>query len=394
MDKSEQVDRETLYREVWTDPVTVVAERYGLSDVGLAKLCKRLQIPLPRRGYWAKLKAGKKTAKAPLPTLDPKIAPRVTLSKPSDSEIQAKRVAKENACASRRKAGDIEVPSELDSPHPLVRAAARSLKRRDGWSNVKGLRSSPEEVLDIEVTRASLDRALLLADTLIKVLVKQDVATTVDAGSKATFFDVQGTRVRFAITEYVSRSAHQVTPSEQRARERYWKRSLLGDRTTDYPTIPQYDYHPTGLLTITLGQWPSRNFRDTDRSRLEDRLGQVVAGLVSLAAEIKFKEEEKARREEQYRQAEERRQLLEARFKREEADFKNLEAEAASWERATSLRRYIEAVEQRALANYGLTAELVEWIAWARAKADWLDPLIDVCDPILDAPLPKRASFW
>jgi len=33
---SQNVGRETLYEEVWADPVTVVAKRYGLPDVGLA----------------------------------------------------------------------------------------------------------------------------------------------------------------------------------------------------------------------------------------------------------------------------------------------------------------------------------------------------------------------
>lgn len=61
----QKVERETLYEEVWSDPVTVVAARYGLSDVGLAKICKRLHIPLPRRGYWAKLKAGQMNTGSP-----------------------------------------------------------------------------------------------------------------------------------------------------------------------------------------------------------------------------------------------------------------------------------------------------------------------------------------
>jgi hypothetical protein len=63
------VSREALYEEVWTDAVTVVAPRYGLSDVGLVKICKKLGIPVPPRGYWAKLKAGRPTRKVPLPAL-------------------------------------------------------------------------------------------------------------------------------------------------------------------------------------------------------------------------------------------------------------------------------------------------------------------------------------
>jgi hypothetical protein len=61
-------DRLTLYEEVWKDPITVVAKRYGISDVALHKICNKLHIPQPPRGYWAKIKAGAKNLnKTPLP---------------------------------------------------------------------------------------------------------------------------------------------------------------------------------------------------------------------------------------------------------------------------------------------------------------------------------------
>lgn len=59
-----QDERERLYHEVWTDPVTVVAQRYGMSDNGLRKHLKRLWIPLPPTGYWAKVKAGAEGSQA------------------------------------------------------------------------------------------------------------------------------------------------------------------------------------------------------------------------------------------------------------------------------------------------------------------------------------------
>jgi len=68
--RDKPVDRETLYNEVWTDPVTVVAPRYGLSDVGLAKTYPVLAIPLPSRGYWAKVKAGRVMGCVSLPKLN------------------------------------------------------------------------------------------------------------------------------------------------------------------------------------------------------------------------------------------------------------------------------------------------------------------------------------
>lgn len=59
--------RQQLYDLVWSEPLTLLAPRSGMSDVALAKICKRHGIPLPRRGHWAKLKAGKTSRRFPLP---------------------------------------------------------------------------------------------------------------------------------------------------------------------------------------------------------------------------------------------------------------------------------------------------------------------------------------
>lgn len=60
-------DREVLYNEVWAEPVTTVAKRYNMSDNGLRKHCRRLGIPLPPPGYWARIAAGQKIPKPALP---------------------------------------------------------------------------------------------------------------------------------------------------------------------------------------------------------------------------------------------------------------------------------------------------------------------------------------
>lgn len=49
------------------------------------------------------------------------------------------------------------------------------------------------------------------------------------------------------------------------------------------------------------------------------------------------------------------------------------------------IRQYIEAEKQHAINTNSLTPEKQEWINWATDKADWLDPLINRPDEILDA---------
>jgi hypothetical protein len=44
-----------------------LAQEVGISDVALAKNCRKYGIPIPPRGYWAKLQAGKPVYHPPLP---------------------------------------------------------------------------------------------------------------------------------------------------------------------------------------------------------------------------------------------------------------------------------------------------------------------------------------
>ena len=39
--------RKELYDKVWSQPVHTLAKEYGISDVGLKKICKRRDIPTP-----------------------------------------------------------------------------------------------------------------------------------------------------------------------------------------------------------------------------------------------------------------------------------------------------------------------------------------------------------
>ena len=64
-------DRQELYDRVWSVPMWTLCKEYGVSDVALAKTCRRLHVPVPGRGYWAMLAAGKSTQpRPPLPGVE------------------------------------------------------------------------------------------------------------------------------------------------------------------------------------------------------------------------------------------------------------------------------------------------------------------------------------
>jgi hypothetical protein len=60
-------NRLELYKEVWDQPLVKLSRRYGISDVRLGKVCRKLKIPHPGRGYWAKRSVGQTVEQVPLP---------------------------------------------------------------------------------------------------------------------------------------------------------------------------------------------------------------------------------------------------------------------------------------------------------------------------------------
>lgn len=74
--------RGELFERVWSEPVSKLAKEWGLSDRGLGKVCLRLKIPVPPRGYWARLQHGQKLRRPGLPELKPGEAEKIVIRLP------------------------------------------------------------------------------------------------------------------------------------------------------------------------------------------------------------------------------------------------------------------------------------------------------------------------
>lgn len=108
------VSREDLYRQVWQEPMTKVAPRYGLSDVGLAKVCRIHHIPRPPVGYWAKAGMGHHVDQTPLPELDDESLREITFFRRQfvGESTDSSKTAIERIV--------VDVPDRLIDPHPLI----------------------------------------------------------------------------------------------------------------------------------------------------------------------------------------------------------------------------------------------------------------------------------
>ena len=126
MEASTTVSREELHQLVWEFPGTHLAKRFGISDVALAKICRRLDVPRPPPGWWARKAAGRKVSVAPLPTPRPNIPGQIRITPTPIATDELREQIRTEA----KQLGTIAVPDRLTRPHPLIAGWLRDLRER------------------------------------------------------------------------------------------------------------------------------------------------------------------------------------------------------------------------------------------------------------------------
>lgn len=86
------LSRGELYEKVWQTTLEHLAGQFGITGTDLAKICRRLNVPYPPQGHWAKLAAGKKVAPIPLPPAGPNTPSSVSIA-PKSSVCKADHTA-------------------------------------------------------------------------------------------------------------------------------------------------------------------------------------------------------------------------------------------------------------------------------------------------------------
>ncbi len=131
-------NRDELYEEVWTTPMQTLARKYGISDVGLAKTCRKLLIPLPGRGYWARKEAGQKVERLALPPLKERIVLQKPTPRPEPPKLNDFAEPEEIAQIEQleKTAGEALLKRGSQS-HPLIVQARGALKSAQGFPESK-----------------------------------------------------------------------------------------------------------------------------------------------------------------------------------------------------------------------------------------------------------------
>lgn len=350
-------DRQKLYDEVWEKPTVQLAKQYGISDVALSKICKKLKIPKPGPGYWRRKELGFKVTRTPLPATKESLVAvsHIPLSQPAKRDQIPQELRSE-----------LNPPASSSRKHQLVRQTEQVLEK--GHSDTYG-RLDPTEhrtpQFRLRVTQSGLPRAIVLMDQLVKLLEANGIEPKAGSKENASLlhFSVDGEQIRVVLQEVVRGRKRDLTPQERKDRQMF-------------PTLYRQDfkwiYDPAGKFTFEIENYSDaqRKWTETSKRKLEEYFHDIVFAMRAAAAhEKRWRAEREAARK---REEEEQRR----RWKFQER-VERLKRNVSSWEEAERIRAYLAAVRKKTEAQEGGIREgspIAHFLAWAERYAESLDP--------------------
>jgi len=371
------ITRENLYEIVWAEPIAEVAEQFGVSDATVRNWCRRLRVPQPGHGYWARKGAGRVVRQA---TLSPArkgqrmyLWPKRLKGPPLPDKVAGLELFK---CP-------IPVIDSLEVEHELITKTRRALasSRVDEYGIIQ---PRAWKTLDISVSKPCLDRALRIMNALVEALEKAGYEVGIQPEKDndenrtgyRTYVVIDGETLFFRLKEKTLRKERNYTETDL---ARFRRGTLIPG--------PMYDRTALGILSLIIdGNWycerNRRSCSDGKKQRLEDCLYQFVRSLLRSAVVLKRQrleaEEQRARdKQENLRREEAERRRLEAA-----RNQLALENAALEWAHATRIRQFLQAVEEATEKDTDMKREsraaLDTWLEWADRYADAVDSLVPV----------------
>jgi hypothetical protein len=379
--------RKELFDLVWREPLRSMAKALQISDVRLAKICRRANIPLPGLGYWNKKAVGKARPQPSLPPRGLGQADEVTIGGRystyhymSDEEVVRTPLPPppsftedlaEVTVRARKMIGKVPKTKSLKEPHPLI----AKLLEEDEQRRQKTLESSwhwDKPIFDSPIEQ----RRLRLINRLFWAFSRCECKPDVGKNGGSFSVTVGDVRVNFTLDP----------PGVERNNDQRPPIRLSKEHKVLQLKLSWYE-PPTEIPVV---------WTDAANNSLEDQLTEVAVGLI-VAGEwmyrytlnhhrdwlIARKQQlaEAARKEEEERQRKAREKIL----KHEQSRREKLFADAAAWSKAALVRRFVQAVVDKPQLSNAATS-LGEWANWALAEADRLDPLSNSTEFALAAP--------
>jgi len=398
-------ERQKLFDETWASPISKLAKQYGLSDVGLRKICLALDVPLPPRSYWQKLAAGKSILKPTLlETTVPTSYTRATYVAHVDEVLEERILQARDALSTNAKEHTTEYSPPADSTTfsqhaKLVMRAMKGTKVDAGVLSTMGVTWA-----DVSVCPELKERALLLVDRFaheLEVLGPKfenscPPAPTLrrsarrESGSRRNCFIFHGQRFFVHIRERIAQELVPPPPPKPQKALRAATQPAWEYRP------PEYRYIPTGKLYASIVDastyYESYKVEDTVRGTIETKMRKAVRWADDTALRHNVEKEVRAERESVRRMKAQQWEMAKRNKDALLAQLTSFEKLSKDLDRARSLRRLIDEI----VASKAAPEELAGSLELMALMANWLDPLVKAEWPDVDGVGDRNphASLW
>jgi len=378
-------NREKLYEEVWSKPVVDVAVHYGVSDVAIHKICRALNVPVPPRGYWAKIRAGDKIKKEPLPATKgviDKVGQRTyeavkTVIPPEPSLSFLEEEERQKVLFAAREISLLPQEAKLHKKIAAYRSVVKEWNHKDykpegAQRNYQSNYQQPPFLAGV-ISSEALPRVYRILDALYRKVEQLGGIVNDDLS-----LQIRNENVRLVIIEDQTQIKHELTKQEARDLIIYKDEKRHGGWASK-PQIRKYDYIFNGHLKVGIRK--HRYVRDSDSLQIESRLGEMLLELYEESQVVRTNreayEEATRKREEEARQKEERRN----KYNLEVDRTIGLQNAANDYDTACKIRAYLRAIE-KSIDVETTDEEQKDWLEWAYKKSDWFDPTVARTDEV------------
>ncbi len=359
-----ELTREELHDLIWSLPATKLAADFGVSDVAVAKRCRKLNVPRPARGYWAKIEAGHKPKKPPLPA--------------SPADAFAEQVLQPIASS-------IALPAETEILHPVAVQFLAAIKSSALSHDKQRVHLKEPEFPEADISKAQAPRAAGVLQTLFTLVESRGIPFRKNQGKyDGGYFRKGNDRLHFKIEEeLIDKPA---SPGRRRNHYSNWQQQenkVAGGRLTFSVNPENYgkqqekrwsesEKMPLEAIVAAMAKEICRHFMELQKRHAAEVIEREKQ---RVEAEIRWKkhQEEEAIRIEQEKKRKHA-AALEAVARNREEDL----LKAAEWWRLhRGIDDFIADCERRwrAAQSGELSPEQQAWLAWAREVATGVSPL-------------------
>jgi hypothetical protein len=373
-----KIIRDDLYEKVWTKPMVEIAKEYEVSDKAIAKICDKLNVPVPGVGYWQKLEAGEKLERKRLPDIPPTHPTEHTIRK-NEPSYEFEISEEVNALIEKEKnpASKIIVQDKRGSTHILIRRTEQSLEKSYRYSGMLCSQQA-EDILKISVSPIEKGRVFRILNTLISELEGRGYLVYIDKSFLCV--RILGVNLKFSLNEKM-------------------KQVRL---KTESPYSRQYDLVPSGILALSIEDFYSdypllRNFLDIKSVKLENRLNEFIIALLIASQAYIAQEKHWEEKRKVYQEEERKRNAIIQEIENEKKKLQELKKNIKKFRSSNLIREYIARYKMKLLDETlapDKKQEIIEYIEWAQKQADRLDPFIESPVSILDNLKNSEEEDW